>query len=61
VAADVEVRFAKVPRRMSFSSGFPSRWLVFWGAQRNKRHGHTEYEGCVTKSSRRAVWSWPSG
>ena len=45
VAADVEVRFAKVPRRMSFSSGFPSRWLVFWGAQRNKRHGHTEYEG----------------
>jgi hypothetical protein len=45
VAAHVEVRFAKVPKRMSFSFGFPSRWLVFWGAQRNKTHGHTEYEG----------------
>jgi hypothetical protein len=45
VGADVEVRFAKVPKWYSFSFGFPSRWHVFWDGKRTDRHGRTEYEG----------------
>jgi hypothetical protein len=45
VAADVEVRFSKVPKEFSFSYGYPRRWQVFRGAHRGKSHGRTGYEG----------------
>ncbi len=45
VGQDVEVRFADVPEAVSFSSGLPSRWLLFWTGKRRNSHGHAEYQG----------------
>lgn len=45
VGANVVVRFAKPPLPYSFSTGYPSRWLVFLGSRNKAEHGRTVYAG----------------